>query len=511
MSRALTLSALTGAIALSYEILWARFYSFATGAVSNSFGLMLGSYLLGLGLGSLAAGRICEKSTGRAEHVQTRLAAFVLAANVSGFLLAPASSWLVLLAAPWWTLPLLTISAALLGALFPLISHLAIPPDSRAGMRLGLLYLANIAGSSAGSLLTGFVLLDYFSFSTISVLLLGGGLVLAFLMLEGRSPWRMAALILALGLLFVLRGSIFDGMYERLQMKQEMFSRGLDFRFARIYESKSGVIAIGKDGSIHGGGMYDGYLETGLRTGSWLVRPYSLSLFHPAPRRILVVGVSGGAWTAILAGHPQAESITAVEINRQYREVIADHPAVRHILLNPRVNLVFDDGRRWLVRNPEARFDAVVMNTTYHYRSYVSGLLSREYMTLVRNHLHEGGVFLFNTTDSKDAVRTALFVFDGNCMMVLNAAVCSNAPIALNADRWLAILDAYTIDGKPVLDTSVESKKTRAFLAGLPGQIDRVDPVYQREVFRSQGRITAETSSARIVTDDNMATEMNPP
>jgi spermidine synthase len=510
MSRALLLSALTGAVALSYEILWARLYSFASGAVSNSFGIMLGSYLLGLGLGSLAAGRICEKAQTQTLNLRNGLAVFILAANLAGFLLSPAVSWLVIFVHPYWTLPLLTISAALLGAAFPLISHLAVPPDSRAGMRLGLLYLANIAGSSAGSLLTGFILLDYLSFSTISILLLGCGLLLSLMVLAKRSAFKIGALALCLAMLFGAREQIFDGMYERLQMKHEMLSKGLNFRFARIYESKSGVIAIGQDGSIHGGGMYDGYLEYNLRAGSWLLRPFSLSLFHPAPRRILVVGVSGGAWTAILAAHPQAESVKAVEINKQYRQVIEDHPGMRHILANPRLELIFDDGRRWLMRNPDVRFDAVVMNTTYHYRSYVSGLLSREYMTLVRRHLDQKGIFLFNTTDSKDAMRTALEVFDGKCMMVLNAAACSPSPLELNTARWLSTLDAYAINGARVLDQSEESRKTRAFLAALPGQIDRVNPVYQREAFRSAERMKAETSDARIVTDDNMATEMNP-
>lgn len=94
MKRGLLLSALTGAIALAYEILWARLYSYATGAVSNSFGLMLGSYLLGIGLGSLLAGRICERMGTGAAHLQKQLAGFVALANLGGFLLAPLVSWL---------------------------------------------------------------------------------------------------------------------------------------------------------------------------------------------------------------------------------------------------------------------------------------------------------------------------------------------------------------------------------------------------------------------------------
>ncbi|HMX54927.1 MAG TPA: hypothetical protein PKE49_00280 [Leptospiraceae bacterium] len=519
MGRGLILSALTGSIALSYEILWARFYSFVSGAASNSFGILLASYLFGLGLGALVAGIICRNVEGHSPELNRKLGSFVLFANLFGYIIAPAASWIVLFIPYLWTLPLIVLSAGLLGAAFPLISHITIPADARAGLRLSFVYLANIAGSSIGSLLTGFVLLDYFSFSTISVILVIAGILLATLISEYRDPdntkatvpargsdFRRYGVLLAVLLVILLsKGKLFDGMYERLQWKKDMFAKGLDYRFARLYESKSGVIAIGPDGSVHGGGMYDGFLDYRLKLGGWLLRPYSLSLFHPHPRRVLIVGVSGGAWTAVVNGHPQVESITAVEINKHYRQVMEDEPKMRHLLTSPKLNLVFDDGRRWLNRNPEEHFDAVVMNTTYHFRTYVSNLLSREYMTLVSSHLSPGGVFLFNTTDSKEAMRTALEVFP-HCMMILNATICSKEPLEFNAKRWLSVLDSYRINGEQIL-SGEEGRKTRAWLETLTTEIDQKDALYEREGFRSQKRMLEDCSGARIVTDDNMATE----
>ena len=51
----LALAFASGFIALSYEILWYRAYSFATGGDASTFGTLLGAYLLGLALGSLGA------------------------------------------------------------------------------------------------------------------------------------------------------------------------------------------------------------------------------------------------------------------------------------------------------------------------------------------------------------------------------------------------------------------------------------------------------------------------
>ena len=43
------------------------------------------------------------------------------------------------------------------GALLPYLAELGINADGDSGMRTALLYLANILGAAAGSILTGFV------------------------------------------------------------------------------------------------------------------------------------------------------------------------------------------------------------------------------------------------------------------------------------------------------------------------------------------------------------------
>ena len=45
-----------------------------------------------------------------------------------------------------------------------------------------------------------------------------------------------------------------------------------------------------------------------------------------------------------------------------------------------------DDGRRWLHRHADP-FDVIVMNTTWHWRSNITNLLSREFMALARAHV----------------------------------------------------------------------------------------------------------------------------
>jgi spermidine synthase len=82
---ALLWSALSGFLALSWEIIWSRVFNFASASRAPVFGYMLGSYLFGLALGSLFSPRLLAK-TG---DLRTKLARWVLLSSVAGFLVAP--------------------------------------------------------------------------------------------------------------------------------------------------------------------------------------------------------------------------------------------------------------------------------------------------------------------------------------------------------------------------------------------------------------------------------------
>ena len=521
---ALLLVTLTGFISLSYEICWVRLYSFITASRAWAFGAMLGTYLIGLALGSLWSLRFQDADDGRnPKHLRT-LSLFVLAANTVGFLVVPAVSWLATLI-PYQsvatgqgavmalaTLPLVAISAALLGATLPLICHFAISPDEKAGARLSYLYMGNIIGSGTGSLLTGFILMNHLSIQQISVFLACLGLVLSagiafYSKLQGVQLARKLTITAAVGIAILFTAPhLFNGLYERLQMKSNY---NHDERFDLVVESRFGVVTIDKNRKIYGGGIYDGYIGTELRAGSWMVRPYFLSAVHPSPREVLVIGLSGGTWTQILAHNPHVENITAVEINAAYSErVIPRYDQVNSILTNPKVNIVIDDGRRWLRNNPGRKFDAVVANATYHWREHASSLLSREFMEQVKAHLNPGGIYLFNATGSDRAAKTALEVFP-DCALLLNNILASNAPLKYDKDRWRKTLSAYNYGDTPLFDPN-----SKEDLGNLEAIVSIIDNLGIREVATERRLWTKEilendpgTRKARAITDDNLGHE----
>jgi spermidine synthase len=188
-----------------------------------------------------------------------------------------------------------------------------------------------------------------------------------------------------------------------------------------------------------------------------------------------------------------------VEINPGYLALIAQQPEVASVLRNPKVTIVTDDGRRWLSHHPEARFDAIVSNTTWNYRANVTNLLSSEFLKLARQHLKPRGILFYNTTGSSRVQRTACQAFPYGARFT-NHMVVSETPIDWNFPRWRATLEAWRIDGRRQFDG--EDAEHRATLDVLMAMSDSV-----QHLIEDCPDVLARTAGEMPVTDDNMGTE----
>jgi spermidine synthase len=505
---AVVTAAVAGFISLGYEIVWYHLFSFTTGGLAKSFAFLLGAYLTGIGAGSVVSNRICKKIISRQSFTRF-LAGTVFGANLIGFLVGPILFNLVLHVSYLWTLLPIGVAAACLGAVFPLLCHMSIPPDGRAGTRMSYLYLSNIIGSALGSYLTGFVLMDMLPLRQVSIALtllgLGLGLSLILTAQLGRASFVLSAVFALAAALFIVQASepLFHGMYDKMLMKQK-YSPQVQFR--DVVETRSGVIAVTHTGMVFGGGVYDGCFNVSLvNDTNGIQRAFALSYFHPNPKEVLMIGLSSGSWAQVIANHPQVQHVTIVEINPGYLRLIRRNPEVASLLHNSKVEIDIDDGRRWLVRNAGRKFDAIVMNTTFHWRSNASNLLSSEFLQLIRQHLNAGGVQFYNTTESDEAMATGLRIFPYG-MRLANFMVVSNDPLQLDAKRWFDVLSQYTIDGKPVFDLSQEQHRRRLVeVMAMPATMDRDVPGFW--TLESAGHVRARTADARTITDDNMGTE----
>jgi spermidine synthase len=290
---------------------------------------------------------------------------------------------------------------------------------------------------------------------------------------------------------------LYDRVYERLVYKNEYKGQ----HFAQIVETKSGVITVAEDGTVYGGGVYDGVLNTAIQKNdvNGILRAYVIGALHPAPHEMLVIGMSSGSWTQVAAHIPGVERVTVVEINPGYVDVVAKYPEVKSLLQNPKVSITFDDGRRWLLRHPDRRFDFILMNTTLHWRAHATSILSTEFLEIARRHLLPGGILYFNTTDSYDVQLTAARAFQ-HFMRITNFVAVSNDPFNFDRPRWKHLLETMTLEGKPILNLAdAADQKVYEDLLGFN------DMEYRWSVLERYEK------TKTVVTDDNMVVEWREP
>ena len=104
---------------------------------------------------------------------------------------------------------------------------------------------------------------------------------------------------------------------------------------------------------VYGGGSYDG--QTNLSPmpdvdDNRVLRAYLVPAFHPHPATDPHDRGRRRRMVQVLANLDEVERVTVVEINPGYVEVMRETPALASALSNPKVEIVIDDGRRWLTR-----------------------------------------------------------------------------------------------------------------------------------------------------------------
>lgn len=501
------IAGMAGFVALGFEIEWFRILALGSSDRAPTFALLLSTYLAGIAAGSYLTEKLTEGKT--SSFVINVMGLLLLIAGGLSIYLPPLVAELSWKAHPlMYSAPAFFLVAGLLGSVLPLLCQLSVSANEEAGRHVSLIYVSNIIGSTLGSLLIGFVLMDHYGLRPVSVQLalmavVCGALVLSFAKSRFQLPpaWSVAVILAASAAIFLSSG-LYANLFGRLIFGRNASTVGY---MAHVVENRSGVIAVTWDGAVMGGGVYDGYFNIDpLHDKNLVIRAYALSLFDPSPKHLLMIGLASGSWAQILANHPQVESVDIVEINPGYLHLIEQYSIVSSLLRNPKVHIYIDDGRRWLLAHPEAHYDLIVANTSYYWRDHSSVLLSADFLEIIKSHLNPGGFFYYNATGSLDVFATGLHNFRSG-LRVLNFLAVSDSQIVLDKSRWLTVLREYKIDGKLVFDPA--DSRAQTTLAAYMALADTIrEP--PRDMGIEAGDVLASRMGPRhIITDDNMGAE----
>ncbi|WP_313299276.1 hypothetical protein [Diaphorobacter sp.] len=490
------LSFFCGFVSLSLEILWIRLYGFAHHSTPLAFGFVLGAYLVGIAVGAYLGGQDCKKRLGERELWDKVVRVLTLSAFVTLVIpLGYASLLRLYVASPLLDLLLIAICSGILAFIFPIAHHLGANENvENKGKKFALVYTANVLGASLGPLVTGYILLDRLTLQQCFFFLVAFQIVFAVFLLaeKGSSRYRLKILISNLIIAVLSLFAIFSFSPHLIIQNVS----GIEKTPRNIIENRQGIISIYDDGTddvVFGGNVYDGRTNLDVvRNSNGLHRPILLAALHPEPKRVLMIGLSIGTWLALVNGFAGVEHVDVVEINPGYLDAADAYPIQRNALRDPRVNVVIGDGRRWLRLNSKAKYDLIVMNTTWHWRSNSSLMLSSDFLNILKNHMNENSVLAFNATGSGDAFYTATTVFE-------------------HAYRYDNFIFASESDFRGLKDSVFAYQAVMNISVGGEKIFDEKPEVLKKFLARPFVTIASAQSavnrSFEVVTDNNMITE----
>ena len=422
------LFALSGFGALAFQIAWVRLFSLVFGSSVYSFSAVLGVYLLGIALGAALVGpRLARVGT------LTGFATLQLALAALGALAVQAfpglpqrtlelvtgagGDWRGLLVAEAGTVAfLIGLPCVLLGAIFPVAVRLLQSRDG--GHAAGTAYAVNTAGTIAGSLAAGFVLVPTWGVqgTHLGAVALAGGIGLAALALawargerRGMAPVVAVALALAAGLFGAIAPPwdptvMSAGVYRPFMAAQMRAASGGSPDGVRqsvagnrvLYHREGintsvllGTDAAGSDLWLRVGGKVDASvndMETQVMLG---LLPGALA--SPGARALVIGHGSGVTTASVLASG--VGSLEVVELEPGVVEASRwFHPEGQDPLADPRTTLIIGDARTHLLHSA-GRYGLIVSEPSNPWIAGVNNLFTVDFYRRVRARLEPDGVF----------------------------------------------------------------------------------------------------------------------
>jgi spermidine synthase len=121
------------------------------------------------------------------------------------------------------------------------------------------------------------------------------------------------------------------------------------------------------------------------------------AFLHPRPSSAAVIGLGSGDTVHAVAGRPEIQHITCIEIVRPQLSTLVSfarffsYGGVHALLNNPRIEHVFGDGRTHLMRGGRL-YDLIEADALRPGSAYAGNLYSEEYFRLIRDRLTPNGL-----------------------------------------------------------------------------------------------------------------------
>lgn len=442
---------ISGYAALVYEVAWTRVLVMVIGSSVYAFSIMLATFLLGIGVGSLIFSIIAK----RKEINIFWFAVTELTIGIIVIAMLPLFQWLPLYFVNLFDIlvrnhallevtkflvcaSMMIVPTVLLGMLFPMVTQICTKNHSELGHKIGTLYSINTLGNIGGAFMAGFILIPNIGIQNSIMLaallnvavgsivfLLGQGIGFKYKLVTSFASAfvgiLLAVLIPSWDKMVISSGSgAYAPMYaelkgnERIQSiygaEEELlyYKEGLNSTIT-VRRRESGTVVMAVDGKVDASNTGDMYTQ--------LMLAHLPLLLKPNAQNALVIGLGSGVTLGATAQH-ELNEIDCVEIEPAVVEAVEFFKDVnRNVLNDPRVKMIVNDARNYLAVT-DKRYDVIISEPSNLWLAGIANLFSSDFYKICRKKLNPGGIicqwshiYYMSPKDLKIVVNTFRSVF----------------------------------------------------------------------------------------------------
>lgn len=420
----LSVFTVSGFCSLVYEVLWTRVLSLVIGSSVYAFTVMLATFLLGIGLGSIIFAPFIDRRKNpllwfavfEAVIGFASLASIILYRKLPFIFYGLHETygerfWLFLVIEFSLCALLMIIPTLSMGAIFPLVGRIMSRATDTVGKNIGDVYFYNTAGAIFGSFVGGFILMPLLGVQKGVILIAAVNISLAIILVfasgVSRVKWLAASVPMVIVFAIVsLSMPSWDktvmtlGLYSNIFNDREMTGFEAGRSADEIVYYKEGINAIvtvrkggpgGRDISYQANGKMEARARGARPAETWsLLGHIPMLLMERPPENALLVGLGSGITLGAMESYP-VRSVDVVELEPAVAEAAAFFSeSNNHALEDPRTKLHITDGRNFVFTTEET-YDVIISAVSDPWITGVSNLFTQEYFTELKEKLSDDG------------------------------------------------------------------------------------------------------------------------
>ncbi len=417
--------ALSGFASLAYEVFWTRILSLIIGSSVYAFTVMLATFLLGIGLGSIIFAPFIDRRKNPLLWFAAFEAVIAFSSLISIFLYKKfpfifyglqesfADRFYLFLIVQFLLCSALMIIPTLsMGAIFPLVGRIYTRSIRSVGSSIGDVYFFNTAGAIFGAFVGGFFLMPVLGVQKAVTLTAALNIIIAIALvsISNINNLKKAVACVVTIILFIVTVQMLPA-WDKMLMTLGIYSnaynadsmegfKGGAFGEKLVYY-KEGINAIVTVRTSGPGGRVVTYQANGKQEAradgprpaeTWsLLGHVPILLHNTPPKKALLVGLGSGITLGSMLSYP-IPYIDVVELEPAVMEAAEFFKeSNNNALKDPRAHIHIADGRNF-VFTTDKEYDVIISAVSDPWISGVSNLFTSEYFEKLSEKLNDDGI-----------------------------------------------------------------------------------------------------------------------